>query len=53
MPKTTEFDALMTGQLIAYYKKDNDKKYMNEYIRKLVHIGFSESERFNCSLMNL
>ncbi len=42
-----EFDSLMTAQLIAYYKKDFDKKYMNEYIRRLVHIGFDENEAFN------
>ncbi len=42
-----EFDSLMTVQLIAYYKKEFDKKYMNEYIRRLVHIGFDENEAFN------
>jgi len=42
-----EFDKLMSGQLIALYKKDNDEKYMKEYLRRLVRIGFDEKEAFN------
>lgn len=45
--KRNEFDPLMTAQLIALYKKDFDKKYMDEYIRRLVSIGFGEEEATN------
>ena len=45
--ESNEFDPLMTGQLIALYKKDHEQKYMDEYIRRLVHIGFSKDEAFN------
>ncbi len=45
--QNNEFERLMTGQLIAFYKIDHDKKYMDEYIRRLVGLGFTEEEAFN------
>lgn len=44
---TNEFDAFMCAQLIVFYKMERDKKYMDEYIRRLVHIGFTKGEAFN------
>ena len=46
-PKSEKYDSLMSGQLVAMYKKDFDKAYMNEYVRRLMHIGFSEGEANN------
>lgn len=45
--RSKEIDPLMTGQLIALYKKEHEQKYMDEYIRRLVHIGFNENEALN------
>lgn len=41
------FDQLMTGQLVALYRKAHDKNYLNEYLRRLKSIGFSEEEANN------
>ena len=35
---------LMSGQLVARYKKTHDKRYQDEYRRRLQSLGFSEQE---------
>lgn len=36
--------SLMTGQLVARYKKTHDEQYQNEYLRRLRSIGFDEQQ---------
>lgn len=47
------FDALMTGQLVAFYKTTHENKYSNEYERRLKHIGFTENEAKNLFMLEL
>lgn len=35
---------LMTGQMVALYKQSHEMAYRDEYIRRLVHIGFADTE---------
>jgi len=42
--KSLDFSMLMTGQLVALYKKSEDEIYREEYLRRLVYLGFSSEE---------
>lgn len=39
-----EYASLMTGQLLAWYKKTGEEQYKKEYIRRLRYIGFSKDQ---------
>jgi len=44
---------LMTGQLVARYKKTHEEAYKNEYCRRLRDIGFTENEAENLFMFEL
>ena len=47
------FDSLMTGQLVAFYKITHIKDYSDEYERRLQHIGFTEPESKSLFMLEL
>ena len=47
------FDSLMTGQLVAFYKTTHNKDYSDEYERRLQHIGFTEPESKSLFMLEL
>lgn len=47
------FPKLMTGQLVALYKRTHEVPYHDEYVRRLRFIGFSEPEAENFFMYEL
>lgn len=48
-----KYAALMSGQLVAKYKKTHDSAYSDEYERRLRYIGFTEPEAKNMFMFEL
>lgn len=47
------FDSLMTGQLVAFYKTTHNQDYSDEYERRLQHIGFTVPESKSLFMLEL
>lgn len=47
------FDSLMTGQLVAFYKTTHNKDYSDEYERRLQHIGLTVPESKSLFMLEL
>lgn len=48
-----KLDSLMTGQLVAFYKTTHNKEYLDEYERRLQHIGFTVPESKSLFMLEL
>lgn len=44
---------LMTGQLVAIFKKTHDERYRDLYIRRLMYIGFTKPQAVNLHMVEL
>ena len=48
-----DFSNIMSGSLVALYKETHDKKYDEEYCRRLRKIGYSDAEAANMFMFEL
>ena len=51
--KTESMNDMLCGTLVAKYKKTHDRMYSEEYVRRLVSIGFTDAEANNLFMLEL
>lgn len=51
--QNSTYDHLMTGSLVALYKRTHEACYSQEYVRRLMSLGFKEHEAENLFLFEL
>ena len=53
VPQKAAYPELMTGQLVARFKKTHDQAYHDEYRRRLMFLGFEEHEAESLFMLEL